>query len=215
MTEKPNIIVIYTDQQRYDTLHCCGNPLIQTPNLDQLAREGCLFHQHHVTTPVCVPSRVSFFTGRYAHSTGSYNNSRLMAPDETDFVSGFRNAGYRTVLLGKDHCFGRKRVREVFDHVEDAGHCRISPALSPRSGDIQELRSDKMQVAMAEDPSPPTIISRGRYSEAPSTASDNMRNPSFCGFRFPIHTRPTWSANRMPVCTAIRKSPPFFAAFRY
>jgi arylsulfatase A-like enzyme len=154
MSEKPNIIVIYTDQQRYDTLHCCGNPLIQTPNLDQLASEGCLFHQHHVTTPVCVPSRVSFFTGRYAHSTGSYNNSRLMEPDETDFVSRFRNAGYRTVLLGKDHCFGRKRVREAFDHVEDAGHCRISPALSPRSGDIQALRSDKMQVAMAEDPIP-------------------------------------------------------------
>ena len=44
MSEKPNIIVIYTDQQRYDTLHCCGNPAIQTPNLDQLAREGCLFH---------------------------------------------------------------------------------------------------------------------------------------------------------------------------
>ncbi len=185
MSATPNIIVIYTDQQRYDTLHCCGNPLINTPNLDRLAREGCLFHQHHVTTPLCVPSRVSFFTGRYAHSTGSYNNDRLMAPEETDFVSHFRKAGYTTALIGKDHCFGEARRRDTFDVLENASHTNIDASLSSRSDDIHNLRKDKMHVPMAEDPIPPAENITASLFRAASNLIRSTTDPLFLWLSIP------------------------------
>ncbi len=77
-----------------------------------------------------------------------------MLPEEQDFVSAFHDAGYKTVLLGKNHCFDAERSRETFDHIENAGHCGISLNLSPRSTDINEQRRGKMQVPMAADPNP-------------------------------------------------------------
>ena len=65
---RPNIIFIMTDQQRWDCVAANGNKLIKTPNLDRLAARGANFTHAFVSSPVCVPSRVSFFTGRYAHS---------------------------------------------------------------------------------------------------------------------------------------------------
>lgn len=63
--DRPNILWICTDQQRYDTLGCTGNPYVETPNLDGLAREGVCFHHAYCQSPVCAPSRVSFLSGRY------------------------------------------------------------------------------------------------------------------------------------------------------
>jgi len=61
--EPPNILLLFTDQQRADALGCSGNPFIQTPNLDRLASEGIRFSQAVTTTPVCIASRYSLITG--------------------------------------------------------------------------------------------------------------------------------------------------------
>ena len=66
--KRPNILFLMTDQHRWDCVGANGNALIQTPNLDRLASEGANFTHCFVQAPVCVPSRVSFFTGRYPHS---------------------------------------------------------------------------------------------------------------------------------------------------
>ena len=61
--QRPNILILYTDQQRWDGLGANGNPDIQTPHLDALATESTNFDHHFVQNPVCMPSRISFLTG--------------------------------------------------------------------------------------------------------------------------------------------------------
>ena len=148
---RPNVLLIYTDQQRYDTLGANGNDLIRTPNLDRLAAEGVTFSRAYVTTPLCVPSRVALFTGRYNHANLSYNNGRLMYETETDYVSRFRAAGYETSLVGKNHCYPKDRVARTFDYAWDSNHCAVSRR-EPHYQKVADVRGDKMQVPFAEDP---------------------------------------------------------------
>ena len=67
---RPNILLLYTDQQRRDSLGCYGNPLARTPHLDGLAVEGVRFEHFYVQNPVCSPSRMSLLTGQYCSSVG-------------------------------------------------------------------------------------------------------------------------------------------------
>src|SRR5215213_10203800 len=67
---RPNIVFILVDDLRWDALGCMGHPFVQTPNIDRIAREGALFRNAFVTTPLCSPSRGSFLTGRYVHAHG-------------------------------------------------------------------------------------------------------------------------------------------------
>ncbi|MEX6506754.1 sulfatase [Jiella sp. M17.18] len=100
MTDRPNIILIITDQQRYDTIAALGFPYPTTPNLDRLANEGVVFSQCHVTAPSCVPSRASLFTGYYPHTTGILANGQAW---QRTWVEQLRDAGYRCVNVGKMH----------------------------------------------------------------------------------------------------------------
>lgn len=68
--KRPNILLIYTDQQRWDAMRANGNVDVQTPNLERLAREGVNFDHFFVQNPVCMPSRVSFLTGQYPSTLG-------------------------------------------------------------------------------------------------------------------------------------------------
>ena len=65
--EKPmNVVILYADDWRHDTLGCAGNPIVKTPNLDRLAAQGCRFTDAHATASVCTTTRFAFLTGRYA-----------------------------------------------------------------------------------------------------------------------------------------------------
>ena len=76
---RPNIVLIMTDQQRFDTIGALGASWVQTPNLDRLVNEGVTFTDCHITAASCVPCRASFFKGYYPHTTGVLRNvaSRL------------------------------------------------------------------------------------------------------------------------------------------
>ena len=76
MSEHPNILWITTDQQRWDTLGCLGNPHVRTPHLDRLAGDGALFPLAFCQSPVCTPSRASFLTGRYPRTTRCRQNGQ-------------------------------------------------------------------------------------------------------------------------------------------
>lgn len=71
---RPNVLVIITDDQRWDALSCAGHPLLKTPNLDRLASEGTRFANAFVTTSLCSPSRATMLSGLYAHRHGVLNN---------------------------------------------------------------------------------------------------------------------------------------------
>src|SRR3712207_4675713 len=71
---RPNIIFIFTDDQRWDSLSATGHPVAKTPHIDRLAAEGALFANAFVTLPLCSPSRATFLTGQYAHTHGVVGN---------------------------------------------------------------------------------------------------------------------------------------------
>ena len=103
MRERPNILWICTDQQRYDTIRALGNPLARTPNLDAFIGEGVAFENAFCQSPVCAPSRASFLTGRYARTTRCRQNGQSIPPDEILVSKLFAEAGYRCGLAGKLH----------------------------------------------------------------------------------------------------------------
>ena len=100
MTKKPNIILIMTDQQRFDSIAALGASWMHTPNLDRLAREGVSFSNCFVTSPVCVTSRASLFSGKYPHKTGVFHNFQ---PWEPTWVRWLADVGYHCVNIGKMH----------------------------------------------------------------------------------------------------------------
>jgi len=77
----PNLLFIFTDQQRRDTLGCYGNQLAKTPNLDALATQSSLYERPYVSQPICTPSRSTLLTGLYPHSTGCTFNNLHLSPD--------------------------------------------------------------------------------------------------------------------------------------
>ncbi len=117
-TDRPNIIFILTDDQRYDAYSAAGHPFLRTPNIDRLANEGATFENAFVTTSICAPSRGSILTGMYAHSSGVPTIEALTDPnpDLATFPQLLRKAGYKTAFLGKWHMARHKRPRKGFDH---------------------------------------------------------------------------------------------------
>ena len=99
-SDQPDIVVIITDQQRYDTIHALGARHVDTPNIDRLAQRGVNFSQCHVTAPSCVPCRASLFTGYYPHSNGVHANGQAW---NKTWVSRLQEVGYLTVNIGKMH----------------------------------------------------------------------------------------------------------------
>lgn len=99
--ERPNILVILTDDLGYGQLGYTGNPIIKTPNIDALSRRGIEFTQAYAGGPVCSPSRISMMTGKDARAVEISNNGVLLKPGDTTMAAVLGNAGYRTALFGK------------------------------------------------------------------------------------------------------------------
>lgn len=121
-TERPNIIFILTDDQRFDALGYAGNSLIHTPEMDQLAKSGTYFKNAMVTTPICAASRASILTGLYERThnynfqTGNIRDSYMA----TSYPTILKNNGYHTGFFGKygvryDHLEKQFDVFESYD----------------------------------------------------------------------------------------------------
>jgi len=98
-----NILFIMCDQLRADHLSCYGHPRLHTPHLDALAARGVVFDRAYVQSPVCGPSRMSYYTGRYMHSHGASWNFVPLKAGEMTLGDHLRPLGMRSVLVGKTH----------------------------------------------------------------------------------------------------------------
>ena len=106
MTEQPNIIYIFSDQHRGDTLGCVGHPAVLTPNLDKLASNGVNFTRCCTNSPLCMPARASMMTGQYVCEHGIWTNNNEADPlDCPSHVRNIRDAGYHTAAIGKTHLY--------------------------------------------------------------------------------------------------------------
>lgn len=100
---RPNVVVIVTDDQRWDAMSCVGHPLLKTSNLDRLAAEGARFANAFVTTSLCSPSRATMMSGLYAHRHGVLNNFTEYPDTLPSYPKRLREAGYETAYFGKWH----------------------------------------------------------------------------------------------------------------
>ena len=109
-----NVLFIMADQLRWDHLSCAGHPYLRTPNLDALAQRGVRFSQAYVSSGVCGPSRMSYYTGRYPISHGATWNRVPLSVGETTLGEHLRGSGHELWLAGKSHVMpdhgGMKRL---------------------------------------------------------------------------------------------------------
>lgn len=101
--KRKNILWIMADQLRWDYLSCYGNKTLHTPNIDRIAAMGVRFDRAYVQSPICGPSRMSYYTGRYTRSHGATWNGFPLRVGEQTLGDHLREAGARCVLVGKTH----------------------------------------------------------------------------------------------------------------
>ncbi|MFN7920931.1 MAG: arylsulfatase [Bryobacteraceae bacterium] len=122
----PNVLIFITDDQGYGDVSLHGNPVLQTPNLDRIGREGMQFTQFQVC-PVCSPTRSSLMTGRYNYRTGvvdTYLGRSMMHPDEVTMAEYLGKAGYRTGIFGKWHLGDNYPLRSIDQGFQESIVCK-------------------------------------------------------------------------------------------
>lgn len=204
MKKKPNILFLFTDQQRFDTIAALGNPFIKTPALDRLAREGTAFTHCYSPSPVCVPARASVHTGLYPCRTGVYENGDSWPVDGPTVPLLLGGAGYRTHAIGKIHCmpdhYGLQgfQTREASEEVSEAPERDAYIQFLRANGfghvkDIHGMRGDHYylpQPGQMPEALHPTSWVGGRACAFVEEASQGG-DPWFlyCGF---VHPHPPW-----------------------
>lgn len=120
---RPNILYFVADQMRADAQHYLGNEAAVTPNCDALIQDGVGFWNAYCQNPVCVPSRCSFLTGLYPHTTGHRTMHYLQREDEPNLLRTMKNAGYEVIWLGRNDVVpGNKAKTEYCDAYFDGVH---------------------------------------------------------------------------------------------
>lgn len=132
----PNLLFLFTDEQRADTLGAYGNARIQTPNLDRLASQSVLFERAYVTQPVCTPSRSTLLTGLYPHSSGCIENNVALPAGIPCLPEMFSTGEYVTGYHGKWHLGDEVFAQHGFQEwrsIEDGYEPYYSPGRDPQA----------------------------------------------------------------------------------
>jgi len=102
-TKRPNIVFIMSDDHAYQAISAYSNRLIETPNIDRIAKMGMLFTNATVTNSICAPSRATILTGKHSHLNGKIDNDFPFDTTNVTFPQLFQEAGYQTAMFGKLH----------------------------------------------------------------------------------------------------------------
>ncbi|MYD09174.1 MAG: choline-sulfatase [Chloroflexi bacterium] len=139
---KPNILIIMSDEHAPMYSSVYGHPIVQTPNMERLAAAGATFDAAYCNSPLCMPSRMSFMTGRLVHHIGAWDNVAPLPSDEVTWAHRLRAQGYDVALSGKQHFggpdqlhgFQRQLARDLHAEWYHAIHTwddGITPAAQP------------------------------------------------------------------------------------
>lgn len=141
----PNVLLIMTDQMKATSSTLYWEHGCPTPSLERLARRGTTFEQAVCPHPLCVPSRVSLWTARYSHTSGSCRNQTLMRPGADHAFSIWKKLGFHLGLIGKNHCFADPRDLALFDTWCEIGHLGLPEPVATRGMEwfrpIQDVRA--------------------------------------------------------------------------
>lgn len=156
-TPRPNIVFFFADDQRYDTLGCAGHPIIQTPAIDELARNGVRFERMFVSHPICWVSRTSVLTGQTARTFGQPHQPDAPRPEALRemYPDLLRSAGYRVGFFGKWHAFMPQGFKPAA-HFDEFEAIRVGPYFKKLpSGELRhetDLIGDRAEEFLAEQP---------------------------------------------------------------
>ena len=106
LNQRPNLLYIHSDQHAAAVTGCYGDSLVQTPNLDQLAKRGVLLENVYCPSPICVPSRMSMLSGRYPYENQVWTNSHMLDSGIPTFAHAMGAGGYYPTLVGRMHSVG-------------------------------------------------------------------------------------------------------------
>jgi arylsulfatase A-like enzyme len=138
--KRPNIVVMMTDDQRFDYMSCAGHPFLKTPNMDRIAREGAHFKNMFVTNSLCAPSRATLLTGLYSHAHGVRDNlGAKLDPTAVWMPDLLRANGYEVAFCGKSHVPGNFRSKNwdyYFGFVGQGNYFKAVIAESQPDGTI-------------------------------------------------------------------------------
>lgn len=126
--QKPNVLIIMSDQHHAGVLGCAGDGIIRTPHMDRLAESGLRLPNAYCSSPLCGPSRMSFMTGRHPHEIQQWDNCRQLSSDTPTFAHAFLAGGYETVLSGRMHFTGWDQLHGFSKHL--IGDCPESVYLA-------------------------------------------------------------------------------------
>ena len=128
-TVRPNVVVIMSDQHNAGIMGCAGNAIVQTPNLDALARRGTRLTDMNCPHPLCVPSRMGFMTAQYPSDIDIFHNGSVLSSEIPTFAHALRAGGYETLLCGRMHFVGPDQLHGFEEHL--LGDCQGPKILSP------------------------------------------------------------------------------------
>lgn len=144
---QPNILYFVADQMRCDAQHHLGNQAAVTPNLDALLEDGVSFRNAYCQNPVCVPSRCSFMTGLYPHTTGHRTMHFLQREDESNILREMKNAGYEVIWIGRNDLIPADRSKAeccdaYYDGIRPYDTKDVCEPLQYSHGDRKEWNDD-------------------------------------------------------------------------
>jgi len=139
---KPNIVLLFTDMQRYDTIHALGNPVIKTPHLDELVKRGVSFTSAYTPSPVCVPARWCMQYGKYPAASKLTDNGNMPPDDGSSLPERLRRLGYRTCAVGKCHFTPDKLANRGFEERIVQEECCSDPAVDDYCRYLQQKGYD-------------------------------------------------------------------------
>ncbi|WP_222536940.1 sulfatase family protein [Pedobacter polysacchareus] len=120
--KRPNIVIIISDDHAYQTISAYGSKMMQTPNIDRIAKEGVRFDKAYVTNSICGPSRAVILTGKYSHKNGFKDNeSSVFNGDQDSFVKQLQHGGYQTAWIGKWHLESKPQGFDFWQVLPDQG----------------------------------------------------------------------------------------------
>ena len=174
---RPNIVVIMSDEHDPHVTGCGGNRFVHTPNIDRMAAQGVHFDNAYCNSPLCVPSRFSFWSGRYAHAVNAWDNGSPFPSSVPTIGNYLEAAGYDTFLSGRSHFVGRQGFgKRLLDSFYSTKH----PALNPpdRSPSFRRVRGNSHVTECGRSPTEPeTELDRMTADFAVRFLAERARRP--------------------------------------
>jgi choline-sulfatase len=169
---RPNILLLITDEHGAQFSGTYGHPFIRTPAMDRLAAEGVTFDAAYCNNPLCVPSRLSFMTGRYTHNCAGWDNATPLAPDAVTWPHLLRAQGYDVALSGKMHLIGDDHLHGFQEQLARDLHCELEHPIFPWDQGVPEAREPWPGVVRTASRVPP-----GPDGEEAEVAGEDAATP--------------------------------------